>query len=70
MIPESQDAESLAFQPSRPVCIRCDLFRVLASIYFDNQLLFETHKVNNIATQRLLPPKLLSPQLTQADMPP
>ena len=68
LIPESQDAEPLSFQPCRPVCIRCDLFRMLASIYFDNQSLLKTYKINDVRAQWLLPPELLSLQLSEANV--
>jgi len=49
-IPKPQDREPLCFQPFITFQIMFYLFRMLPSIYFDNQTFLETHKIHNIAT--------------------
>jgi hypothetical protein len=54
IVPNSDDAESLSFEPGRAHAImrRCD--RVLAAIDFDDQLLLEADEIDDISTNRSL----------------
>ena len=70
MIPKAQDAIPLRAQPSRPVSIIRKLFGVVASIEFYNQLLLKADKIHNIGSKRLLPTKLIPPDLAEAKMSP
>lgn len=64
MIPESQDAKALSFQPCRALGIRANLVGVLPSVKLHNQPLFETDEINNVGAQWLLPAEFLPFQLS------
>ena len=48
IIPKSYYRKSLRFQPIIPSNIVFFIFYVLTTVEFYNQLIFKTHKINNI----------------------
>ena len=54
VVPESQYAEALRFQPARTLFILGVLQRMVTAINFENNLAFETDEINNVLTDRLL----------------
>ncbi len=68
MIPESQYLEPLRAQPYRPWCIWGSNLSMLPPIELRDHLFLKTYKVNDITTQRLLSPELLSLQLAKEKM--
>ena len=56
IVPKPQHLIPLFFKPYIPLSIFLFFCRLgmLPSVQFDNQFLFETHKINNVVSYRLL----------------
>ncbi len=57
MVPEAKHREPLIMQPQIPDCILVFLICMLAAIDFNDYIPFETDKINNVPTNRLLSPE-------------
>jgi len=68
VVPESQDAIALRLQPAGTLFVVGDLHRMLATIHVDNHPAFETHKVHDERTNRLLAAKLNRRDLTALEL--
>jgi hypothetical protein len=64
VIPKTQDFESLRFNPCSPRCVLGLAFRVLPAIQFHHEPSFETHKIQDVASQRMLAAELETVHLT------
>jgi len=67
LIPKTQDPNPLFIQVNRPLRVVFYLFRMLKSVYFDDQPGLRCVEINNIRANGMLPPEgcishLLSPQ--------
>lgn len=62
MIPESQDAESLAFQilVSPSIIFLRRALPVLSAVQFDDYFYFQAYEIDHVGTDRTLPAKLVS----------
>ena len=49
MIPKSQNSETLISEPSITVSIVIRVFSMLSPINFNNQSLFQAHKIDNVS---------------------
>ena len=58
VVPESQDTIALSLQPACALFVVVKLLYVLATIHFNYHAAFETDKVHDEMTNRLLSPKL------------
>ena len=70
VVPESQDAKALAFQPSGAGLVPTLLVRVLSAIQFDDKAFGETDEVDDIVSDRCLPPELTVLNLPASKAPP
>jgi len=59
IVPEAQNSVTLLCQPSIASCITL-VERMLPTVEFDNQIVFTTHEINNVSSNRLLTDKLVS----------
>jgi len=58
IIPESDDSESICFQPAGPRGIFLDFLGMLGTIDLDYQPMSKATEINNVATDRMLAAKL------------
>ena len=58
--PNSDDAKTLGFEPSRALSIMRCYDRMLAAIDLDDQLPFEADEIYDVSPNRSLPPELQS----------
>jgi hypothetical protein len=70
MIPKSKHHKSLRSQPIVAFAIVFGLLSVLSAIDFDHDPLLQTHEINNVWTQRMLPTEFVTTELPQAKMAP
>ena len=68
MVPIPQNAIATIFQPGTSLFIIFHLFRVLATIEFDDQLLFKTDEIYDVRPDRMLSSKFVRAHLTHAEM--
>ena len=65
-VPESQDCESLRFEPFRSNVVIFATACMTTAIKFDDQLPLETYEVDNVRADRSLAPKFAALQLSGA----
>jgi len=70
MVPKSYHLESLRPKPLGPDIIIILINRMLAAIQFNNKLLFEAYKIDNIFSDGSLSSKFKAHQLSTANMAP
>jgi len=70
MVPESKDSKSLLLQIGVAHAITDNLLCMLSAIDLDDQPRLHATEVCEVGTDRMLPPKLRSPKLTAAQVPP
>ena len=58
MVPEANDTESRRIQPSSPLLIIDHLILMLRAIEFDDQLLVDTAKIDNVGSHLMLAAEL------------
>ena len=58
MVPEANDAITAASEKRRPLSILVDPIGVLSAVELDDELAFETTRVDDITTDWYLPAKL------------
>jgi hypothetical protein len=68
MVPESKDRKACFLQTGIPQAVLL-AFNVLAAIQFDDQSLLQTEEVDNVASQRGLPPEFYAERLCSNCMP-
>jgi hypothetical protein len=66
VVPDSDDAKTLGFEPSRALSIMRCYDRMLAAIDLDDQLPFEADEIYDVSPNRSLPPELQSLELSKA----
>jgi len=66
VVPKSENAKTLIAQPSIALGIIIRLLSVLSSVDLNHQSHFQTHKIDNIPSQRLLSAKFEPFDLPQA----
>jgi len=70
VIPESQDIETLIPQPSISLTIVRSLLTMLSAVDLDDYPFFQADKIDDVASQRLLPAKLKTVYLPESEFPP
>jgi hypothetical protein len=70
VIPKSQDIETLIPQPGISLNIVSYLLTVLSAVDLDDQSFFQTNKIDDVASQRLLAAKLKTVYLPESEFPP
>jgi hypothetical protein len=70
IVPESNDPIARGPKPCRPYRIFVSLFRMLATIQFDDELCRRAEKVHDVRTNWRLASKLESVDLLKAQVPP
>jgi hypothetical protein len=70
VIPKSQDIETLIPQPDISLNIVSYLLTMLSAVDLDDQSFFQTNKIDDVASQRLLAAKLKTVYLPESEFPP
>jgi hypothetical protein len=70
VIPKSQDIETLIPQPDISLNIVSYLLTMLSAVDLDDQSFFQTNKIDDVASQRLLAAKLKTVYLPESKFPP
>jgi hypothetical protein len=70
VVPETNDSESLTFEPMGSQNVFLRLPAVLPAIYFDHELSVKRHKVDDIRPNMALPSKLEARQLLSPEISP
>jgi hypothetical protein len=70
VIPKSQDIETLIPQPDISLNIVSYLLTMLSAVDLDDQSFFQTNKIHDVASQRLLAAKLQTVYLPESEFPP
>jgi hypothetical protein len=70
VVPKSQDIETLIPQPDISLNIVSYLLTMLSAVDLDDQSFFQTNKIDDVASQRLLAAKLKTVYLPESEFPP
>jgi hypothetical protein len=70
VIPKSQDIETLIPQPDISLNIVSHLLTMLSAVDLNDQSFFQTNKIDDVASQRLLAAKLNTVNLPESEFPP
>ena len=66
VVPEAQHSKPLCLEPFRMFSIRLHLMGILTTVYFNDQLLRQTPKIDDVVTERYLSTKSEAIQLILA----
>jgi len=68
IIPESQNHETLTTKPVIAMAIVIRLLSMLPAVHFDNQPCFQTYKIDDVVSQRLLASELVTIDLPETKL--